>query len=893
MKSKFVGLQSSVSTTYDKTKTSTLGRARQKTLNSKQVIGPSLSKFIDVNTLASMIPGYSFFAPMQNQLFVLQSSTSSVFQVSLFDFDRVTGASSYVGKVSLNLANAAATTHAARGFAVTSDGTNIRIFISSTGSVAINSGVFVAYCTVSQFTNAGFNLFPASGSGQNAIYLLHPSDYYGVNASTGFNNTQWGIDIPYIAASGAINTKLYAMANTAALPNAMIWEMATTPDVAGKIINGITSNTTTYANTSPVSYFTSSTLPGYAGTSTGEPVCLQTGSVAVPTPFNAWASGTLQTTVNVYFTRDVQRLYTFTCTALVAGISANSTYTVVVGAQTLTFTVVTAAIAGATSFVASLALPAIPSNPSTPPASGTLTRTTGTGDASVTFSANTAGSFFFNLAATTAGAAVVPTQSLTGFTMLRAFGTSTNQFLARTPIAGMLPALIGTVLQSNIVSYARPISAPQNATLNNQDCLSFLTSSNLYLGKLSDLIVLNTTGNTTFGSTSVTSMGSTTGLAAGMSVVGPAIPSGVTISSVGVGSIVLSAAANSTTTASSLVFGTNNWTSLTISNLTGTGIDVVAPAAALGRYGGIGSGECIDQFMVTTSTTPSVLIKPLQNNFITASFGGTDNQWYETLNSVTIYGGYLNAISGLEFKAGWMFLSGSATGQRGVMAVDVLSEANFGVSALISPIKQELPGTILESIMSLEELHDVTGNLNFWIRSATTYADTAFDSSTIPTVAAPAGWTKINTSQDLTSISIGPFYQMCITYQVISLDTQTPAQVNDIVFAYLPPGESSDNWVADIDNSTQGTGSPSYASFYLASAYASSVPTLFSRVIDSSGSTVFSANTVSDSAAFEYSTNGGTSWVSLGTIPNTVGTRVRVLVSPVPGAEAFISLREF
>jgi hypothetical protein len=891
MKSKLVGLQASVSTTYDKTKTSTLGRARQKTLNGKQVIGPSLSKFIDVQTLASMAPSYTYFAPMQNQLFVAQSSSSQIIQVALFNFDRITGSSSYVGKVILNLANSASTTHTQRGFAVTTDGTNIRIFISTTGSVAINSGVSVAYCNVSQFTNSGINLFPASGPGQSAIYLLQSSDYYGVQAATGYSSSQWGIDIPYLAASGAVNTKLYAMANTAAAPNAMIWEMATTPDVDGQIINGISSNTTAYTNTSPSAYFRSATLPGYSGTS-GEPICLQTGSAAVPTPFNAWSSGTLQTTSNVYFTRDAQRFFTFTCTALTTGISANSTYTVVVGAQTLIFTVVTAVGAGATSFVGTLALPAIPSNPSIPPTSGTLTRTTGTGDASITFSANVAGNFHFNLSPTSGAAATLPAQTLAGFTMLRAFGTSTNQFLARTPIAGMLPALTGTILQSNVINYARPISVPQNATLNNQDCLSVLTSSNLYLGRLSDLIVLSTTGNTTFGLTSVTSMGSTAGLAAGMSVIGPAIPAGVTILSVGAGSITLSAAANSTTTASSLIFGTNNWTSLTVSNLVGTGIDVVSSSAQFGRYGGVGSGECIDQFMAVTSSTFSVLIKPLQNNFLTASFGGTDNQWYETLNSATIFGGYLNSISGLEFKAGWMFLSGGSTGQRGVIAVDVLSEANFGISALISPIKQELPGTILESIMTLEELHDVTGNLNFWIRSATTSTDAIFDSSIIPTVSAPAGWTRINTSQDLTSISIGPFYQMCITYQVISLDTQTPAQVNDIVFAYLPPGESSDNWVADIDNSTQGTSSPSYASFYLASAYSSSVPALFARVVDSSGSTVFSANTSANPTAFQYSVNGGTTWLPLGIIPNTVGTRIRVLVTPVPSAEAFISLRE-
>jgi hypothetical protein len=199
----------------------------------------------------------------------------------------------------------------------------------------------------------------------------------------------------------------------------------------------------------------------------------------------------------------------------------------------------------------------------------------------------------------------------------------------------------------------------------------------------------------------------------------------------------------------------------------------------------------------------------------------------------------------------------------------------------------------LESILSLEELHDVTGNLNFWIRSATTSSDSIFNTANIPTASASNGWTRLNTSQDLTSIGIGPFYQFCITYQMISLDTQTPAQVNDIVYAYLPPGDSSDNWVIDVDNSTQGTGSPSYASFYLASAYSASVPTLYARVIDLTGSTIFSANTSANPTAFQYSTNGGTSWLPFGPIPNTVGTRVRVLVSPVPSGSAFASIREF
>ena len=57
---------------------------------------------------------------------------------------------------------------------------------------------------------------------------------------------------------------------------------------------------------------------------------------------------------------------------------------------------------------------------------------------------------------------------------------------------------------------------------------------------------------------------------------------------------------------------------------------------------------------------------------------------------------------------------------------------------------------------------------------------------------------------------------------------------------------------------------------------------MYARVYDTNGNLIFSANTTSNPTAFQYSTNDGTSWNALGTIPNTVDTRVRVLVSPTP-----------
>jgi hypothetical protein len=892
MKNKLLGIQSAVSTTYlpnSTTTTATLGRARQKTISGKQVIAPSLARFVDVQTLSGIAPGYSYYVPTQNKLFTIQTSTAAAVSVMMFNFDSTLGDNSYVGRVTLNFANSAATTVTVRGFSVFTDGTNVRIMVSITGSVAINSGIYIAYCPISSFTPSGTSLFAASGAGQNAIYLAQSGDFFGVNATTGFNNTQWGIDNPYLSSDPTINTKLYAMANTVAAPNAMVWDLATTPDVAGQIINGVTSQTTTYANTSPAAYFTSATLPGYSGSS-GEPVCLQAGTVAVPTPFATWASGTLQTTSNVYFTRDAQRLHTFTCSPLTTGISANSTYTIAVGLQTLTFIVVTAASVGATSFVATLTLPAQPTNPNTPPASGTLTRTVGTGDATITFSAFVAGNFFFNLSATTGAAAIAPTQALSGFSMLRAFGTSTNQFVARTPIAGLAPALTGTLIQTNVVNYAKPISAPLNPTLNNQECLSIATSSTLYLGRISQIIVLSTTGDTTSGSFNITGMASTVGLAPGMSVIGPAIPAGATIISVGVGSIVISSGANSTTIGSSLVFGTNNWTSLTGANAVGTGIDITTPTITYARYGGLGTSSCVDEFIYYNATTLAAVLKNLQNNVITASFGGTDNTYYELNPNPQVYGSFLATLVGVEFKNGWLFITGGTSGQRGIIAIDTLSSAIFGVSAIISPVEQAVPGTVIKSIGSFEVFDDLTAKPAFWIRSSN-LNDATFASANIPTLANPNGWTRIYQKEEINSLVLGPYYQICVTFQSVVTQAQTPAQIVDIEIAYIPPGEMSEKWEGSVDNTSINGASPSYTAFRLKQTDSG---TKYFRAYDDNGNLVVSANTSADYLFFDKSTNNGATWTPMASANDysstPLTTEIRYKWASPPGVNVTVSL---
>ena len=100
----------------------------------------------------------------------------------------------------------------------------------------------------------------------------------------------------------------------------------------------------------------------------------------------------------------------------------------------------------------------------------------------------------------------------------------------------------------------------------------------------------------------------------------------------------------------------------------------------------------------------------------------------------------------------------------------------------------------------------------------------------------------------------------------------------------------SDNWESSHDDSSPGN--PSRVAFRLKKAYQSSVPNLFFRAFDLSDNLYVQSQTSVDSSLFEYSVDGGVNWLSLGTIPNTVGTLVRYTFNVPPGVDVRPSLRE-
>jgi len=478
------------------------------------------------------------------------------------------------------------------------------------------------------------------------------------------------------------------------------------------------------------------------------------------------------------------------------------------------------------------------------------------------------GNYYFNLSSTSGGAAITPTSSSGSFSMMRAFGISTNLFYGRTPA---FQALAGVLLQSNTVEAVIPTAPPLNMSLAGLDCLTFATTTQLYLGKISDLYV-STTGTCSSSSNQLT-VGSVTGLAAGFAINSTAFPFGTTILSIA-GSIVTTSA-NSTAplSAATVIFGTNNWASLTGSNATGTGIDIVTPTVAFSTY----SNE-MDQFLYQDLTSTFIMKKLQNSGALTAFFGSQAPNYYETNNPSSVQL-QMSAITGLDVKNGWMFMTGSATGQRGIIFADVYSDQLFNYSSIISPIQSVPPGTIFKYISALKQLQVQTDGVVYSIRNGASAGDAAFATATSGT------WTIISGSTDLSAVAIGPFFQLRAQFYIASGGLSTvPSQVNDFVYTVQLPGESSIYWAASNQNTTQSAVTPMYVAWRLATAYPSgTVPTLFVRGYDDNGNLVAFFNSVTNASLFGYTTNNGTSWNALGTIPNTVATtEVRVLISSPP-----------
>lgn len=403
----------------------------------------------------------------------------------------------------------------------------------------------------------------------------------------------------------------------------------------------------------------------------------------------------------------------------------------------------------------------------------------------------------YQLSATTGGAVINITVAGTA-DICRAFGTTGDAFVHKT---GNLPALTGTLIISDSEDYA----VPQHTTNSGQPCIFFCTSTQLYLGQISEL----TSGATT-------------------------------------------------------------WPSLVTSNLLGTANQIVAPTLTLATWSNV-----LDRAIFLTNTNVLVM-KQVVNNSIDRIFAGANNIYQEAVTSDVVPLQWLTA-GALDVEDGWIVVNTTTnTGQRGVILADLRSDSLFDYSYIITRVLNT-PSAVYKFLTTVDKLYEYTGSLKIQYRTS------GFGSIS-------GGWTDIPFAEDISSYMTGTQVQFKILFDTLGLNTCIPTQMKEFYLGFETLSEISDNWEYSDDWSDNNV--PSRSAFRLKQVYATSVPTLYFRAYDLSDALLINNNTVSNAANFEYSVDNGTTWLPLGTIPNTVGTLVRYTFTSPPGVDIRPSIRE-
>jgi hypothetical protein len=328
---------------------------------------------------------------------------------------------------------------------------------------------------------------------------------------------------------------------------------------------------------------------------------------------------------------------------------------------------------------------------------------------------------------------------------------------------------------------------------------------------------------------------------------------------------------------SELTNGATTWPSLSTANILGTGSDIIAPTTIQSVF-----SSTLDNFIYLTGSA-SFVVKQLVNNVIVSRFGCTTNDNYEGVSLPNGIQFGFNVSAGLDTRQGWLLASSITVGQRGIAVADLRSSSIFDYSNVITKVLDTSNGQY-KNLTSWQQLLGTADGYILSYRSAATASDPIFNT-------ASGGWTSISVGEDVSAVSTQAFSQFKI--QFLFTSRANYRQLQELFIQFLSNFEQSDYW--EYAGSISSNGVPVRVAWRLRKLYSSSVPTLFYRAYDLTGAgplTPGVQNTVTHAANFEYSTDGGNTWLPLGTIPNTVGTLMRYNYSTPPGVQFRPSVRE-
>lgn len=254
-------LLSDVVSVYDQTKTTIQGRVTSKTISGTPVLGPPVTKFIDVFSDSALTPSGSIRVTENNRLFICTTPTAGNIAILLYDFNLSTGAYAYIGKINVTMPNSAATTHTIKSLRIVNDSTNTgwKLFLTTAGSVVINGGTFlINKIDKTDFIPAGTTIPIAITSDQKGSYLLQDPANIGVGQLQTVS-----LGSVYVSTTN----RLYVHNGVAATHQYYVYDTSTSPIYTTSSVNvsvatpGVVSDTGhSYVANTPV-VFTSGPLP--------------------------------------------------------------------------------------------------------------------------------------------------------------------------------------------------------------------------------------------------------------------------------------------------------------------------------------------------------------------------------------------------------------------------------------------------------------------------------------------------------------------------------------------------------------------------------------------------------------------------------------------------------
>jgi hypothetical protein len=779
-----VKLLDSVGTSYDQTRTTLAGRVTQRTIDSKPVLGPPPSKFIDVfsDTLGTITPAVTFYASNNSRIFVLGTQTASptaLLPILCYEFNATTGASTYVGRINVRLPQSPAIVHTIRALKVVDAGTTgWKIYLTAVGTIIVGgSGTLL----VNKVDRADFTQVApptidfATGNDQKAVYQLGRRATMNSRSMTITLGTP--VKFNFTAHGFNNNDQVYFTSQVGAA-----WTSST-----------FVANTKYFVrNASADQFELSATFNGASIAAAAGP----TSVVMQELNQEIDAAGSI-------LDYDASRLYVH------VGISAQHQYFVRDTSVAPTYSTTTVDIINGTPAKINLVGHPYTENEPIQIISGVLP---------AAFALNT--TYFvrnltandFELSLTAGGASINAVTSSTGVVIGRAFGYTNSQWLHKTSI---LPALSGTLLLTDAERHATPTNSPINGTLiNGQSCAFFATGATgaqMYVGRLDELT-----------------------------------PETLT------------------------------WSSLTTFNYQGALNQFVVPVPLTASW-----ADSVDRAIFlggTASTTAfKIFVKKIENNLMSTNFGDFGMDWYETTTRDSYE--LKTASSPVNFtnQNGWIFIASAAAGQRGILAVDLRSDCLFDYSYIVSKVVSLPQNSIVKSVNFFKELIATSGELDVYYRTS------GFGSIS-------GGWVSLDEGQPL-SIAGSTQIQFKICFKTQAIGHTSHIQVSGAEVGYEAAEELSDNWEYSYDDSSAG--SPTRIGFRLKQTYTTSIPsTLKFQASDLSGLILVSQTITTNPSNFQYSTDGGTTWLNLGTIPNTVGTLVRYTFTSPPGTDIRPSLKD-